>query len=112
MRWPCSLKSTSAPPCLAASWARTRSGDRTVPQHWHVALARVTVPGGTSLSIFGSKISNSIFGTSTLPSPLVGEREDEGELLTTQYRNDSFPFAFLHSQNDRTNGITAPQVGA
>jgi hypothetical protein len=91
-------KTTSAPPRCAASCARTRSGGSTTPQHAQVAFARVTVPAGTSFSVFGSKISNATRGGSP----------DE---RSTRCRSARLRLAFLQSQNERTSGISAPQFG-
>ena len=59
VRLPCSSKTTSAPPLWVASCSWTRSGGSTAPQQIQVALARNTVPLGTSLSDSGSNISKS-----------------------------------------------------
>jgi hypothetical protein len=96
---PLASKIASAPPRCAASCARTRSGGSTVRQHGQVARARVTVPAGTSVSLFGSKISNSTRG---------------GSPFGRSTRNFSARrrLAFFHSHNERASGISAPQFGA
>ena len=98
-RRPSSSNTASAPPRSAASCARTRSGGSTAPQQTHVARARVTVPFGTSGSARGSNTSNPTRGV-----PPAGR--------WTWYRSARFRLGFLHNQNERMSGISAPQFGA
>src|SRR5262249_45393250 len=83
---------------ICSNCTRTRSGDNTTPQQTQVAFARVTVPPGTSLSVLGSKTSNSTLG---------------GDLacLCISYLSARRRVVFLPSQNERTKGISAPQFG-
>src|SRR3972149_7275078 len=99
VRSPFLSKITSAPPFCPDSCALTRSGEKTLLQQRQVAFARLTVLSGTSLSFFGSNISNSTSGG--LPFG-----------WTTLYRNALFRPAFFESQNDLISGISAPQFGA
>ena len=98
VRRPSLSKTASAPPRWAASWVRTRPGGKTAPQHTHVAFARVTVPVCTSSFAFGSNTSNSTRGG--IPSG-----------CSTRYCSARLRVAFLHSQNERMSGISAPQFG-